>query len=133
MSKSTKIIFTFAVGLILLYVAYLAFGIWKSAEHAAKLSCVSSIADVAERSLNSGNLQAEIAPREITKKEFIKMINEGSGYDCSGHEYIFGQVHIVISGINKNSKPKIKVWTDGDDAIAGTEDDLEIPYDENIQ
>ena len=67
----------------------------------------------------------------LTKEEIDALITQGKIGDCGGKEYIYKNLHIAIGEVNKKSKTQIRVWTNGDDGISGTFDDVIYPYEEN--
>lgn len=112
---------------------YWAYQIWKEAEEAAVLSCLSSIAAGVGRAWNAGKLEVADKPRELTQSEIELVLSESQYLDCRDKSNLSRDVHIAVGSVNERSPSKIKVWTNGDDAVAGTDDDLVIPYGEKVK
>lgn len=133
MSKYVKDILIVISCVILLGTGYWAYQIWKSAEKSAEHSCLGSIHTIADAALRSGKFRIDGKPRELTKEEIMQLLTEHKPSDCYRRKYMFDNLHISIGEVNSISNSKVKVWTSGADEIAGTEDDLMVPWNEKAQ
>lgn len=95
----------------------------------AGLSCLASIAAGVERASRAGKLQVAGKPRELTQSEIEQLLSENQYLDCHDKSSFSREVHIAFV----DEKGRIRVWTNGGDGIAGTADDLVIPYGEKVK
>lgn len=114
-------------------IGYLVYKEWKNAKKNAELSCLASIADATSKAWQLGQIKLNEKSRELTKEEINELIKNGKKGDCSGKEYILENLHIAIGEVNQTSKTAIRVWTNGDDGISGTNDDVIHPWEENAK
>ena len=120
------------VSVVLLAIAIsLAYALWKSAEESAVLSCLSSIAAVTDKAISQSQIVIDGSWRELSQSEIENLLAENKYLDCWDQHIKTGKIHIAIGRVNKEKpQDKVKVWTNGDDGIQGTLDDLVIPYGE---
>jgi hypothetical protein len=125
--------FSFAVALLAVFVGYIFYHEWQSAEKTAKISCLGSVASAAGEAGYLKRIKPNEKSRELTKEEIADLIKTGKIGDCGGKDYIFETLHIAIGEVNKTSNAPIRVWIDGNDGISGTKDDVIFPWEENAQ
>ena len=113
-------------------VGYWAYKIWKSAEEAAAESCLYSILEVVNKANKAGKLQIPDKAGELTQTE-IEQLLSNQGLDCKDKSNLSREVHVAVGDVNEHTDLKIKVWTNGDDEIAGTVDDLVVPLGEKVK
>ena len=130
MLKSTKYIVLPIVILIFCGFGFIAYKAWKNMKENALLSCLSSIHSEINRAVAQNKFEVANQPRELTKSEVEQLLKQINAYDCGGLQFSSEQIHVAIGDVNKTSPFKIKVWTNGNDGIAGTDDDLVIPWGE---
>jgi hypothetical protein len=125
----------------ILSVAALTFGVfgfifhqaWKSMNEAAMLSCLFSITDKMNKEITENRFKVDNQPRKLTQAEVEQLLKQISGYDCGSIDLSSEQIHVAVGDVNKTSPLiKIKVWTDGSDGIAGTDDDFVVPQGEKV-
>lgn len=109
-----------------------AYKMWKSGEEAAVESCLYSILEVVNKATKAGKLQIPAKARELTQTE-IEQLLENQGLDCKDKSNLSREVHIAVGDVNEHTPLKMKVWTNGDDEIAGTDDDLVVPLGEKVK
>lgn len=83
--------------------------------------------------MDAGKLEVTGKPRELTQSEIELVLSESQYLDCRDKSTLSRDVHIAVGDVNERSPSKIKVWTNGDDDVAGTDDDLVIPYGEKVK
>lgn len=106
---------------------------WKSGEEAAETSCLYSILEVVNKATKAGKLQIpDKAARELTQTEIERLL-ENQGLDCRNKSNLSRKVHVAVGDVNEHTDLKMKVWTNGDDEIAGTDDDLVVPFGEKVK
>lgn len=105
---------------------------WKSGEEAAVNSCLYSILEVVNKANKAGKLQIPDKARELTQTE-IEQLLENQGLDCKDKSNLSREVHVAVGDVNEHTDLKMKVWTNGDDEIAGTDDDLVVPFGEKVK
>lgn len=130
MTSRTKI----ALFIVFLFCSFgfsLIYSEWKKSERSAELSCLGSIHSATVEALHSGQIKSGDKARKLTKDEINDLIKQGKIGDCGSKKHIFENVHIAIGEVSGTNKPSLRVWTNGDDGISGTNDDLMIPYEEN--
>lgn len=133
MDKGTKY-FILSVGVFIFFViGFLAYQAWKSAEEAAMFSCLSSGAAEIEKGIIRNKFKFDNQPRELTRPEVEQLLKEIKPYDCSGSPVTADEIHVSVGDVNKTMPSiKVKVWTNAADEIAGTSDDLVIPYGDKV-
>ncbi|MDQ3798024.1 MAG: hypothetical protein M3384_01105 [Acidobacteriota bacterium] len=113
---------------------YWAYKMWKSAEEAAIESCLHSIAEAANKAIKAGRLEAADNARELTPAEIEQLLNGYEDLDCRGKNNLSQEVYVGVGNkINEHTDFKMKVWTVGDDGVAGTDDDLVVPLGEKVK
>ncbi len=133
MRKSTKYVVLPITIVIFGGFIFAAYRVWQNQRENAILSCLSSIANEVDKSVKQKQFEVNNQPRELTQAEVEKLLNQINAYDCGQSQISSEKIHIAIGDVNKTSLFKIKVWTNGIDGIAGTDDDLVIPYGEKVQ
>ena len=112
---------------------YWAYNIWKIGEEAALSSCLHSISEVVNKAVKAGKLQVSDKARELTQTE-IEQLLRNQVLDCKDKSNLSREVHIAVgNNVNEHSDLKIKVWSNGDDAVAGTDDDSVVPWGEKVK
>ncbi len=113
---------------VIIFIGYLA---WKRSQETAMLSCLSSISAEANKEISAKKFTVNNQPRELTQSEVEQLLKQIKPYDCGSSQYSSEQIYVSVGDVNKNNPfIKIKVWMNGDDGIAGTDDDLVIPWGE---
>jgi hypothetical protein len=110
---------------------YWAYQIWKISEAAAS-SCLHSIVEVANKAAKADKLRITDKAKELTEAE-IEQLLENQSLDCRDKSNLSREVHIAVGDVNEHTNLKIKVWTNGYDEVAGTDDDLVVPLGEKVK
>lgn len=119
---------------MLLGVGYWAYRMWKTGEEAAMESCLHSIAEAANKAIKAGRLEVADDARELSPAEIEQLLDGYEYLDCRDKNNLSQKVHIGVGNkINEHSVFKMKVWTTGDDLVAGTDDDLVVPLGEKVK
>ncbi|MDQ4120298.1 MAG: hypothetical protein M3209_02380 [Acidobacteriota bacterium] len=93
-------------------------------------SCLFGILREVEEAKSENRLEFKGVKRELTKAEIEKLFVGRNVADCGNVLARSEDIHIMIGINNRNSDVKTRVWTNGDDGIQGTDDDLVVPYGE---
>lgn len=117
----------FIVFLFLSFGFFIGYKQLKESEKSAEESCLRSIHSATLEALDAGQIKSSDNSRELTTDEIQNLISRGKIGDCGRKKHIFENVHIAIGKVSEENISGIKVWTNGDDGISGTNDDLIIP------
>ena len=131
MSNFIKIIL-FVAAIFFAIFGYIFYQTLNQADEGAELSCMASISTATAKALETGQIKLTDKSRKLSKEEINLIINQKNVGDCSKRDYLFEKIHIAI-GEDKASKGQIRIWTNGEDGISGTKDDLVFPLEENDQ
>lgn len=101
-------------------------------KEAAMLECLSSIANEVDKAVRQKQVEINNQPRELTESEVKDLLSKINAYSCHNSQLSPKEIHIAIGEVNKISQIRIKVWTNGNDGTAGTDDDLVIPWGEKV-
>jgi len=130
MKRSTK----YFVLLILIFCGFIGYSAYRSckvAEESATLSRLYSMSNEINLAISQNRFKVENQPRELTQSEVEQLLKQIKAGDCGGVQLSSEQIHIAVGDVNKeNSLIKIKIWTNGYDGIAGTDDDVVMPWGE---
>jgi hypothetical protein len=130
MRKTINRILIFISLIVVAICIYFAYEMWRSAEKAAILSCLASIASETDEALQQNRLEINGVSRELTQTEIENLLGGSKKLDCSSQQTNWGKIHIAIGEVNKIEKQvKVKVWINGNDGIPNTSDDLTFPLD----
>lgn len=131
MLQTKKYVFLPIVILFFCGFGFAAYKWWKEMKENAMLSCLSSVASEMNKAISLNKFKVDNQPRALTKDEVEQLLKQINAYDCGGSHLSSEEIHVAVGDVNKRSPfIKIKVWTNGSDEIAGTDDDLVIPYGE---
>lgn len=112
-------------------ISYSFYQTWKEAEESAQLSCLYSISSEINRVISEKKIEINNQPRELTRSEVEQLLLQIRPGDCGGLKLSAEEIHIAIGDVNKTEPLiKIKIWTNGYDGIAGTDDDVVMPWGE---
>ena len=95
------------------------------------LSCLYSTARQVEEAQKQNHFKINGDSRELTQDEIKQFFAGRQIADCGGNSFDSGEIHFAIGNVNQIAKQiKVKAWTNGDDGIQGTDDDLVVPFEE---
>ncbi len=95
------------------------------------LACLSVAARYVGDAQEQNRFELNDESRELTQDEIKQLFVGRKVGECQSEWFNAGEIHIAIGNVNRVAKQvKVKAWTNGDDGIQGTSDDLVIPFEE---
>ncbi len=120
--------------LIFIFACALDYSIYKAGKYLHEngiSSCLYSVARQVEEAQKQNRFEIKGESRELTQDEVKQLFAGRRIADCGSDSFDSGEIHIAIENLYQIAKQiKVKVWTNGDDGIQGTSDDLVVPFEE---
>lgn len=136
MSKSTKYIVLTTIFVLFCSLFIFLYWIWREMEDAGYESCIASISSKIEQSNITENLIGENRNWKIlSEEEVIFLMSNIRGGDCGrfGDQTVdLWNRRINIALRSREYPIHVIIWSNGQDGISGTDDDLVIPYGEKL-
>jgi len=132
MQKITKYVVLPITILIFCGFIFWAYNIWRVAEDAAYMSCISSITNEIQKLDDTKVLIPKDSNWKILSADETNfLMQKVRGGDCSNFDNLILDLrnHRINIALRKPPNyPEIIIWSNGKDNISGTDDDLVVPY-----
>ena len=136
MTKETKIVLVLFLTIVFSISAFFLYPWWKIQREAAYHSCIGSVANAIQKLDAIDDLVADNKEwKVLSDEESDFLMSRIQAGDCGGFDNPTLDVwsnRINIALRNSPNYPNIIVWSNGEDAISGTKDDLVIPYGQAV-